>query len=254
GPSPFARDGPCKSGYLSLTLDRKFGPNPTRPGTTTRLPKSESASACEYSTSFYPDLRYAESTLSSKGVWDNTIINGVYYAVQDILDKYNFQSCYSEVRDTRVTQFKGALVAKNPVTASMGVQGYTGQIQIPCRAFYIDRYHAGYATPGENVCHVWFQGTSFTTSLPVDAPLDVSNNFHVLSQNHAYYQWLKVDETNAIKDNWGQNFYPHGSWYLADNGAYYFCRALVMALGWLVKPQNSLILVMLLSMPSPYKA
>ncbi|KAJ3304746.1 hypothetical protein HDU76_005138 [Blyttiomyces sp. JEL0837] len=220
----------------------------------------ENGDACEYATSFASNIRYTESTLNSTGVWYNTIINGQKYTLQDIwvADKDNVQGCYAEVVDTRGNEFKAVSAARNPVTAALGINNYTGPVHIPCRAYYTDRYHGGYTTPGENVCHSWFNGVSFTRRLPVDAPLDVPVNFHVLSQNHAHYQWLKVDETNAIKvfdddvnppttgnnrvfaifqDNWKQGFYPDHTWYVQDAGAFYFCRAFVKGV-WRVGETN----------------
>ncbi|KAJ3285255.1 hypothetical protein HDU76_008164, partial [Blyttiomyces sp. JEL0837] len=148
----------------------------------------------------YPNLRYTESTLNSTGIWYNTIINGFYYALHDMwtFDKDNVQGCYSEVRDTRLNEFKGPRVAKNPVTATLGITNYTGPVYIPCRAYYIDRYHGGYTSVGDNQCHTWYDGFSWAGFVDVFAPLDVPDNYHVLSQNHAHYQWMKVDETNAI--------------------------------------------------------
>ncbi|KAJ3301720.1 hypothetical protein HDU76_005666 [Blyttiomyces sp. JEL0837] len=255
----------------------------------------ENGDACEYAESFYSNLRYTESTLNAKGVWYNTIINGIKYAVQDIwaYDKDNVQGCYAEVVDTRGNEFKAVTAARNPVSASLGVDKYTGPVYLPCRAFYIDRFHGGYTSLGDNQCHSWFNGSSFSTGQVISAPLDVPVNYHVLSQNHAHYQWLKVDETNAIKvydddvnpptsannrvfavfqDNFQQTFDDNGRWFLADGGAYYFCRALINGIwrvgettkfwdacqfnvdGKYVEVQKSDPSVAFLVKPSPYKA
>ncbi|KAJ3287614.1 hypothetical protein HDU76_007796, partial [Blyttiomyces sp. JEL0837] len=162
---------------------------------------SEIGDACQFSETKYPNLRFTESTLNSKGIWYNTVINGIKYALPDIwgFDKDNVQGCYGEVRDTRLNEFKAPKAAKNPVTATLGVTNYTGPEYIPCRAYYLERYHGGYTSAGDNQCHSWFNGYSYVGDQNVFAPLDVTDNYHVLSQNHAHYQWLKVDETNAIK-------------------------------------------------------
>ncbi|KAJ3299926.1 hypothetical protein HDU76_006190 [Blyttiomyces sp. JEL0837] len=215
----------------------------------------EVVDACEQRSFYMPNIRYTESSMNATGRFYNTIVNGYYYTVEDTwsFDKDGAQSCYSEVKDPRVTEFKSMLSAKNPVTAAMGNDSYNGPVQIPCRAYYMDRYHAGYSN-GTNVCHSWFNGTSYTNRTKVNAPLIVPNNFHVLSQNHAHYQWLKVDETNAMmiydddvnppttannrvfvafQDNFNTVKQADGSTIPVDKGAYYFCRAFVNG-AWVV--------------------
>ncbi|KAJ3310998.1 hypothetical protein HDU76_003237 [Blyttiomyces sp. JEL0837] len=216
----------------------------------------ENGDACEYPEFSWPHISFTENTQNSKGRWYNLVINNQIYAVQDIWtqDKDGIQSCFSEITATRNKEYKAKSAAKNIVTAADGVANYQGPVQIPCVGYYINRNVAGYTTPDEDVCHAWFNGTSFSSGAVISAPLDIPHNYFVLSHNHAHYQWLKVDETNAIlvkdtdiappttannrvfvvyQDNFAREYVkpdatgPEDKWVPVDQGAYYHCRALV---------------------------
>ncbi|KAJ3327384.1 hypothetical protein HDU76_011897 [Blyttiomyces sp. JEL0837] len=163
----------------------------------------ENGDACEYTTSYFAKVHWtAPNVTNSKapnGRYYNSIINDQIYSIQDIwaLDKNGAQGCYNEVLDTAFNEFKSVKAVNDPVIASDGKQYKSGGSYIPCRAFYVDRYHGGYTTPGSNICHIYFEGRSTSGQLE-SGPLDIPNNMHVLSKSFAQYQWVRTDDSNAI--------------------------------------------------------
>ncbi|KAJ3331169.1 hypothetical protein HDU76_003866 [Blyttiomyces sp. JEL0837] len=232
---------------------------------------AEVGDVCAYAATLYPGLRFTESTLEQKGQYYNTIINGQKYAIQNIFgfDEQGIPSCYAEARATRYNKFKSLSVAVNPVTASDGIKDYHGPIHLPCKGWYDDRHHAGYhVLGGDDVCHTFYQGYSNSLfneatghAYYVNATLDYPKVYHVLSHNHAHYEWRRdVDESKAIQtfdddvnvplatadgkvfvifqDNWAFNYTLFVvATNQIDNGAFYWCRALVNGI-WYVGETN----------------
>ncbi|KAJ3332118.1 hypothetical protein HDU76_001211 [Blyttiomyces sp. JEL0837] len=226
------------------------------------LSYAENGDVCMYNLS-YPALRFTENTLNATGRYYNTIINGVKYALQDIwgFDENGIQSCYAESRATRYHEFKSVKAAVNVVTAVDGIKGYNGPINVPCEAYYGDRRFGGYYTlGGPDVCNIVYNGEARRLQDPdtglyykiENATFAFPTNYHVLSHNHAHYEWRRdVDESVAImtfdddvnvpvatRD--GKVFVVYESNFqwtfeedqttvvnFVDKGAYYYCRALV---------------------------
>ncbi|KAJ3268029.1 hypothetical protein HDU76_011526, partial [Blyttiomyces sp. JEL0837] len=235
----------------------------------------ENGDACEFYLSF-PGLRFTESTLNATGRYYNTIINGIKYAIQDIwgFDENGIQSCYAESKSARYHEFKSIKAAVNVVTAADGVKGYNGPINVPCEAYYLTRRIGGYHTlGGPDVCNIVYNGRSLRARDPVthrhyniqNATFALPTNYHVLSHNHAHYEWRRdVDESVAVmtfdddvnvpvatkdgkvfvvyEDNFEFTFNDELTSLtgFADWGAYYFCRALVDGV-WYVGETNKLM-------------
>jgi hypothetical protein len=211
----------------------------------------ENADACDFMSTFAPNLHWTGGdNANPSGRWYNAIIGGQIYELQSIwaYDKDGIQGCYSEVVDTVHNEFKAKSVVKHPVVVDVTA----AKVLIPCRAFYIDRYHGGWTTldPSDDACHSWFNGTSFTTRRKEFAYLEVQGNYHILSQSHARYTWERIAEDTAalvldretnrnvkttnqrvftvFQDAWVQVYNTDKTrWGVKDAGAWYFCRAMI---------------------------
>ncbi|KAJ3331958.1 hypothetical protein HDU76_001686 [Blyttiomyces sp. JEL0837] len=211
----------------------------------------ETGDLCEHRRFPWPHISFTEDTQNSKGRWYNIIVNNVTYAIQDIwvFDKSGIQTCMSEVLDPIYSEYKAIreIDRKDLVTADMRTYWNDETIRIPCRAYYLNRHRGGYTTPDENICHTFYSGNSLRTGQPELAILDIPGNFHVLSRQFASYEWLKLNESNAllvkdtdlnpplapgnytfviIDDNFAFQW-RNGVLVPLDQGVYYYCRAMI---------------------------
>jgi hypothetical protein len=211
---------------------------------------NENVDVCENANFFY-NMRYTGP--NNSGQWYNTIINGQRYILPDAwtFDMGGAQGCYSEVpKSVRSLEFKPRSLSQNILTASEGDRKYNGDIYIPCRAFYIDRFYAGYTDSHTDGCTIFYKG--YDLAYEVDqpgSPLFIPKNYQVLSKNHGHYKWRKMDESKAFKEYPGDVASPHNqdggdvfvvhqdNWFWeeqadgqlkpANSGDYFFCRAKV---------------------------
>ncbi|KAJ3026928.1 UNVERIFIED_CONTAM: hypothetical protein HDU68_004817 [Siphonaria sp. JEL0065] len=107
------------------------------------------------------------------------------------------------VRKDAVGQFVGPFKVKKPVGVADGLRGYRGINYLPCRAYYIDRWHAGSTVSGSNVCNLYINVTnSLMGMFDSHGSLNVVENFHLIDtavSKAANYHWAHVDEKNAFK-------------------------------------------------------